>query len=854
MHTTFAAAAQLFHAFIRSRPAGAITVLLAWLGIATATALAGTITYDYDELGRLKRVIHEDGRQTVYTLDAAGNRVAFTTTPPPGFLQFSSATYSVAENVASLTITVSRVGGSYGAATVSYSTANATATAGSDYTAASGTLSWIDGETAPKTFAIPVLDDAALEGDETLALALTGVTGASLGTPAAATVAITDYEAGTLQLSPSSYSIAENGGSVTVTVTRTSGTDGAVSVTYATSNGSATLGSDFTAASGTLNWAAGDFDAKTFAVTITDDTTVESSESFNLTLSGATGGAALGTATGTVTVTDFEPGELQFATTSYSVTEAATTVTVSVSRTAGSNGAVGVSYAATADTASSPADFTATSGTLNWANGDPATKTFAVTIADDTTGEAPEAINLALSSATGGALLGASSGTITINDNETGTLQFSAANSSVAEAAGTATINVTRVNGSYGAASVNYGTANGTASAGSDFTFSSGILNWTNGESAPKSFTVPITSDSSYESPNETFTAVLTGATGSTLVSPSSTTITITDDDPAVPGTLALGPATYTVLEGATTVTVTVTRTGGTDLAVSVQYATSAGTATAGPDYLNASGALNWSHGDGAPKTFAVTIQEDSFSESAETINLALSNVTGGATLDTSPGTITINDNEAGVLHLSPATYSLSENIGSFTVTVARVSGSYGAVTVDYATVSGTATAGSDFTSTSGTLSWANGDTSNRTFNVSIIDDAISDPSEQFDIRLTNATGGASAYYQSNNVTIVDNESAVPGPPTISGGSLVRDQGQSYTISWSSVSGATGYELWESANGGAFIRVYSGAGTSKLFTNATAGEYDYRAKACNASGCSLYSNNKHVDVCAGACQ
>lgn len=112
----------------------------------------------------------------------------------PGNLQFSASDYGVNENVGNVTITVTRTGGSSGAASVNYATSNGTASQPGDYTTASGTLNWADGDATDKTFTVTIIDDATVESTETLNLTLSGATGASLGTPAAATITITDND------------------------------------------------------------------------------------------------------------------------------------------------------------------------------------------------------------------------------------------------------------------------------------------------------------------------------------------------------------------------------------------------------------------------------------------------------------------------------------------------------------------------------------------------------------------------------------------------------------------------------------------------------------------------------------
>ncbi|HWJ54728.1 MAG TPA: Calx-beta domain-containing protein, partial [Vicinamibacterales bacterium] len=226
-----------------------------------------------------------------------------------GTLQFSAAAYSVSEGTAQAQITVTRTNGDDGAVSLHYATNAQTATAGSDFTNASGTLSWAAGDDASKSFSVPIANDTAVESNETVQLVLSAPDGgASLGA-ATAVLTIVDDDApsgphGKLQFSSATYSVTEGTAQAQIAVTRTNGDDGAVSVHYATHALSATAGSDFTSASGTLSWGAGDHANKTFSVAIANDTAVEPNETVQLVLSAPGGGAALGTATAVLTIAD----------------------------------------------------------------------------------------------------------------------------------------------------------------------------------------------------------------------------------------------------------------------------------------------------------------------------------------------------------------------------------------------------------------------------------------------------------------------------------------------------------------------------------------------------------------------
>ncbi len=230
----------------------------------------------------------------------------------------------------------------------------------------------------------------------------------------------------------------------------------------------------------------------------------------------------------------------------------------------------------------------------------------------------------------------------------------------------------------------------------------------------------------------------------------------------AAPGSFRFSQAAYAVNEGET-ITITVQRVGGTAGTVSVQYASSDGTATAGTDYTAASGTLNFADGV-ASQTFTVTTTEDTTSEADETLVLALSNPSGGATLSTpNQAVLTIQDDDvstAGEIRFSSSTYTVTESAGTATITVTRVSGSTGAVSVDFNTSDGTAIAGSDYIATSGTLNFADGETT-KTITIVILLDSVSESDEALNVVLSNVTGGATLGSPNQAVLTIENAYAI---------------------------------------------------------------------------------------------
>ncbi|WP_304437817.1 Calx-beta domain-containing protein, partial [Cylindrospermopsis sp. CR12] len=294
-----------------------------------------------------------------------------------------------------------------GAVSATINLTNGTATAPSDYNNTSITVNFANGETS-KTVTIPIVNDSQFEADETVNLTLSNPTGgATLGTQTTAVLTIINDDLpqpGIINLNSSNYTVNENG-TANIKLTRTSGSDGEVSVILTPSNESAIAGEDYTNTPITVTFANGET-SKTVTIPLIDDSIYEPTETVNLTLSNPTGGATLGTQnTATLTIIDNDavPGVIQFSNETYSINENGTPVTaVTLTRINGSDGAVGVRINLTNRTANAPSDYNNTPITVNFANGE-TSKTVTIPIVNDSQFEADETVNLTLSSPTGGA-------------------------------------------------------------------------------------------------------------------------------------------------------------------------------------------------------------------------------------------------------------------------------------------------------------------------------------------------------------------------------------------------------------------------------------------------------------------
>lgn len=225
----------------------------------------------------------------------------------PGSLRFAASAASAAETLGFVPLSVTRTGGSDGAARVHYRTIAGSATAGADYVGLEGTLAWGAGDGTPRAIQVPVLQDAVWEEDETFLVELSDASGAALGAPAAATITIKNSGVlkapGKIRIAPAALSVCESEGVARVTVLREGGSDGAVEAAVATVAGTAKAGVHFVATNAVLRWAHGDAAPQIIDVALRNDGVYKPDLAFRLQLGALKGGAAGATGGTVATVT-----------------------------------------------------------------------------------------------------------------------------------------------------------------------------------------------------------------------------------------------------------------------------------------------------------------------------------------------------------------------------------------------------------------------------------------------------------------------------------------------------------------------------------------------------------------------
>ena len=423
------------------------------------------------------------------------------------------------------------------------------------------------------------------------------------------------------------------------TVTRTGGgTASPLTVSY-TVSGSATSGSDYAALSGSVTIPTGRTSA-TIAVTPVDDDTIESDETVVVTLA-ANPAYILGTAdTATVEITSNDvPTTVTVTASDAAAAEPSAPGSFRVARTGSITTSLAVTYSVTG-TATGGTDYTTLTGTVTVPVG-ATSATVLVTPIDDTTVESPETVTVTLRESTRYTIGTASSATVTISDNDVlSTVTIAATDAAAAEPSSTGTFTVTRTGSTTTALAVGFGLG-GTATSGSDYSAAPATLTIPIGATSATITVTPI-DDSQLESA-ETVVATLMAGTGYTVGTPSSATVTISDDEPTEP-TVTIAATDAAAAEPSGAGTFTVTRTGSTTASLDVFY-TVTGTATNGTDYTTLAGSVTIPAGQSSA-TISIGPIDDTDMEGAETVILTLVDAAGYSVGTPSTDTVTIADDD----------------------------------------------------------------------------------------------------------------------------------------------------------------------------------------------------------------
>lgn len=569
-------------------------------------------------------------------------------------VSFASGNYSVPKNILTGfgTLDIVRFGTTNGTCSVDYlTTTNGTAVIGTDYYPTNGTVTFNPGETS-KLIYVPVINNGIPEGNRTVTLSLSNNLGTLLYAPSNTVLTIVDTAAGPGQLffSATNYSAGSGDGSAYLTVLRTNGTAGSVSVTYSTRPGTAQPGIDYASVNSTVTFNDGDT-AKIIAVPLVNNPTPKAPVSLSVFLSNPLGGATLIAPTNaTVTIVNTNIG-VAFVLATNAVSESAGTASLFVSRFGSPASVVTVNYGTTNGTAVAGVNFTAVNGPLTFNSGE-TLKVISVPLIYDprVTGDLLFTVGLTPASSNV-QVVAPKVTTVLVHDADAG-LHFTNATMNVSKSAGVAVITVVCSNPSVEPPvasnsvplSVHYSTANGSALAGVHYTAVSGTLVFTNGNGT-NTFTVPILNNGIIDS-NRTFTVNLSNPTSpGQVVAPGTQTVTIVEANNG----FSFSSPTYMVLRSGIAATINVLRTGNTDSVASVYFSATNGTAVAGLDYMPTNGVFVFTNGV-TSKSFTVPVFTRTAVQPDVTVLLQLFNPTNAILVAPNAATLTIHDTSGSLV------------------------------------------------------------------------------------------------------------------------------------------------------------------------------------------------------------
>ena len=688
------------------------TVTLALSGVRGATLADGVAT---------GTIIDDDGTPAVTVADA-----------------------TAAEGDGSLVFAVTLRPASSREVAVEYEFAPGTATENADYRGPiSGAVTFAPGETA-REIALELVDDEIAEQDETVALALSGVRGATLADGVATGMIADDDGAPAVRVADATA--AEGEGRLAFAVTLSRASSQAVTVEYEFAPGTATENADYAGpTSGAVTFGPGET-AKEIALELVDDEIAEEDETVTLALSDVRGGTlADGVATGTITDDDDTPA---VAVGDATATEGEGSLVFAVTLSPASSREVAVDYEFAPGTATENADYAGpASGSVTFAPGETA-KEIALELVDDEVDEEDETVTLALSALRGAAILAEAAATGTIRDDDLPRVTVAAEADEVAEG-GDAAFVLTRAGATTEALTVAF------AVTGGDSVLASPPPTEAAFEAGAASARVMLaTEDDGADEADATVTLTLAEGAAYEPGEPSQAAVVVRDDDE--PPAVSVVDAAAVPEGGALSFLVSLSRP--VDAPVTVDYAL-AGTATAGEDYDGpAAGSVTFAPGE-TEKTIVVATVDDERDEPDETVAVTLAAGDAHDLGASRAAGVILDDDEPPEISVCDSAAVPEGSTLTFPVLLSRPVDA--AVTVDYV-LGGTATAGEDYEGpAAGSVTFAPGETE-KTILVATVDDERDEPDETVEVTLSVGAGHDLGASRTAGVILDDDE-----PPSV---------------------------------------------------------------------------------------
>ena len=721
----------------------------------------------------------------------------------------------------------------------------------SDYSGVPASVVFGSGDTE-KTFTFEATQDTIDDDGESVDLAFgTLPEGVSAGTPSTSTVSITDDDdpAVSVSFGQSSYTVDE-GGSATVTVTLSADPERAVSVPLSKTNQGGASDSDYSGVPASVVFGSGETE-KSFTFNAQDDSDNDDGESVDLAFGNLPDRVTAGSPSeATVSITDDDDPTVSasFGQSSYTVDEGGS-ATVTVTLSADPERAVSVPLSKTNQGGASDSDYSGVPASVEFQSGE-TEKSFTFNAQDDSDNDDGESVDLAFGTLPDRVTAGSpSEATVSITDDDDPTVSASFGQSSyTVDEGGSATVTVTLSADPERAVSVPLSKTNQGGASDSDYSGVPASVEFQSGETE-KSFTFNAQDDSDNDDGESVDLAFGTLPEGVSAGTPSTSTVSITDDD--LPSSVAVEfeASSYSVNEGGE-VEVTVKLNVDPERSVTIPLSKTNQGGASDSDYSGVPASVVFGSGD-TEKTFTFEATQDTIDDDGESVDLAFGTLPEGVsagTPSTSTVSITDDDDPAVSVSFGQSSYTVDEG-GSATVTVTLSADPERAVSVPLSKTNQGGASDSDYSGVPASVVFGSGDTE-KTFTFEATQDTIDDDGESVDLAFGTLPEGVSAGTPSTSTVSITDDDDPAVSVSFGQSSYTVDEGGSATVTVTLSADperAVSVPLSKTNQGGASDSDYSGVPASVVFGS---GETE-KSFTFNAQDDSDNDDGESVDLAFG---